>query len=335
MPTIAPGGILKLSVVDQQALAVALRHVLELDDAVAQALGHRDEDLLRLVALLVSYERTAPRSAPARLALGLPRLRIGAHPLELLLHGLDARDFLLGLDLQALLLLLEPGAVVALPGDAVAAVELEDPLGGVVEEVAVVGHRHHGARESVCRNCSSQSTLSASRWLVGSSSSSMSGLDSSSWHSADAALLAAGQVGDLRVPGRQAQRVGGDLELVLGVAARGSEDRLVLGLLGGELVEVGVGLGVGGVDLVELLLGFEDLAQAVLDLLAHGLARDRAAAPAAGSRCCMFGIGTASPSMSLSTPAMILSRLDLPEPFRPSTPILAPGKNDREMSLRI
>ena len=49
----------------------------------------------------------------------------------------------------------------------------------------------------------------------------------------------------------------------------------------------------------------------------------------------MFGIGTASPSNSLSSPAMIRSRLDLPEPFRPSTPILAPGKNDSEMSLRM
>jgi hypothetical protein len=34
-------------------------------------------------------------------------------------------------------------------------------------------------------------------------------------------------------------------------------------------------------------------------------------------------------------PAMILSSVDLPEPLRPSTPILAPGKKDREMSLRI
>jgi hypothetical protein len=32
---------------------------------------------------------------------------------------------------------------------------------------------------------------------------------------------------------------------------------------------------------------------------------------------------------------MILSRLDLPEPFSPSTPILAPGKNDREMFLSM
>ena len=47
------------------------------------------------------------------------------------------------------------------------------------------------------------------------------------------------------------------------------------------------------------------------------------------------GIGVASPSISLSTPAMIRSSVDLPEPFRPSTPILAPGKKDSEMSFRI
>src|SRR5688572_32063246 len=49
----------------------------------------------------------------------------------------------------------------------------------------------------------------------------------------------------------------------------------------------------------------------------------------------MFGIGTASPSKLLSAPAMIFSRLDLPEPFSPRTPIFAPGKNDREMLLRM
>src|SRR5690606_16848666 len=46
-------------------------------------------------------------------------------------------------------------------------------------------------------------------------------------------------------------------------------------------------------------------------------------------------MGTASPSISRSMPAMILSKVDLPDPFKPSTPILAPGKNDREISRRI
>ena len=49
----------------------------------------------------------------------------------------------------------------------------------------------------------------------------------------------------------------------------------------------------------------------------------------------MPGCGRASPWKSVSTPAMILSTVDLPAPFRPSRPILAPGKKDSEMSLMI
>src|SRR3546814_17760595 len=47
--------------------------------------------------------------------------------------------------LQAFLFLLQPLRVVALPRDATAAIEFEYPLGGVVEEVAIMGHRHHRA----------------------------------------------------------------------------------------------------------------------------------------------------------------------------------------------
>ena len=32
---------------------------------------------------------------------------------------------------------------------------------------------------------------------------------------------------------------------------------------------------------------------------------------------------------------MMRSSVDLPEPFKPNTPILAPGKNESEMSLRM
>jgi len=39
--------------------------------------------------------------------------------------------------------------------------------------------------------------------------------------------------------------------------------------------------------------------------------------------------------MSRSTPAMMRSTVDLPEPLRPSRPILAPGKKESEMSLMI
>ena len=50
------------------------------------------------------------------------------------------RGILAAFLLEALLLLHQPGRVIALVGNALAAVEFEDPAGDVVEEVAVVGH---------------------------------------------------------------------------------------------------------------------------------------------------------------------------------------------------
>ena len=51
------------------------------------------------------------------------------------------------------------------------------------------------------------------------------------------------------------------------------DDRFEPRLFGGELVEVGIGLRIGGVHLVEQLLGLEHLAQALLDRFAHVLLR--------------------------------------------------------------
>ena len=42
-----------------------------------------------------------------------------------------------------------------------------------------------------------------------------------------------------------------------------------------------------------------------------------------------------SPSNSASCFAMMRSTVDFPAPFSPSSPILAPGKKEREMSLMI
>src|SRR5688572_8326231 len=45
--------------------------------------------------------------------------------------------------------------------------------------------------------------------------------------------------------------------------------------------------------------------------------------------------GLASPAKSWSTPAMIRRSVDLPAPFAPRTPILAPGRNDSQIPRRI
>jgi hypothetical protein len=133
-------------VVDQQAFAVGLAQVLHLDHEVAEPRPRRDVDFVGLVAGLEFDRGQLVELAQARLALGLARLRVGAHPFEFARER-AAQPFLLLLLLrEALLLLLEPGRVIALPGDAVAAVEFEDPAGDVVEEVAVVGHADDGAR---------------------------------------------------------------------------------------------------------------------------------------------------------------------------------------------
>src|SRR6185503_9718357 len=73
----------------------------------------------------------------ARLVLRLPRARRQPHPLELSLEGALPRRLRLLFLLQSRPLLLEPRGVVALVRNAVAAIELQNPAGHVVEEVAI------------------------------------------------------------------------------------------------------------------------------------------------------------------------------------------------------
>src|SRR6185437_2996538 len=78
-------------VVYQQPIAEALAQVLDLDHQVAEARAGRDVDLIGLIALLELTRSELLVARQARLALGLPRLGIGAHPFELARHGLLER----------------------------------------------------------------------------------------------------------------------------------------------------------------------------------------------------------------------------------------------------
>ena len=151
-----------------------------------------------------------------------------------------------------------------------------------------------------------------------------------------AAALHPGEVLDLGIPGRQAQGVGRALQLVFHVvAALGGDDVfLQLALLAGQLVEVGVRIGVGRIDLVQARHGAFHLADRLFDRLAHRLLRIQLGL--LGQVADLdAGLRTGFPFDPVSMPAMMRSRVDLPAPFRPSTPILAPGKKEREMFLRI
>ena len=86
--------------------------------------------------------------------------------------------------------------------------------------------------------------------------------------------LAARERRDVPVAVRQAQRVHRVVELLFELPRAAAVDLVLhLGLLGQQRVEVGVGLGELRGDLVEAVEQVAQLADAVLDVLAHGLRR--------------------------------------------------------------
>ncbi|CAB4755840.1 unannotated protein [freshwater metagenome] len=133
-------------VVEEQPVTEALREVRGLDDDTAQARARRDLDLFHVeLAGLVGSSGHLLVAVEAGAALRLAGLGIGPHPLELVGEAALQLHVLLALDLEAGGLRLEVGGVVALVGVGTAAVELEDPLGDVVEEVAIMGDGDDGA----------------------------------------------------------------------------------------------------------------------------------------------------------------------------------------------
>src|SRR5262249_26599500 len=133
----------EIEAADEQPIAVALAQPLGLDHEVAQPRSGRNGDLRRALALLARLllgEELLVVREP-RLALRLAGPGRHAHPLELALQRAPAAGDLLLLLRQSLLLLRQPGRVVALPWNAGAAIQLQDPARDVVEEVAVVRDR--------------------------------------------------------------------------------------------------------------------------------------------------------------------------------------------------
>ena len=143
------GRHLKAQVVDQQSITERLADALELDDLVAQALGHGNENFVGFNALLVFEIGKFFKPGKARLAFGLTRFWVLARPFKFFLQRLGSGFFALLLGRQALAFLLQPAAVVAFPWNAVAAVQLENPFSGIVEKVAVVGDGHHSSGKAL------------------------------------------------------------------------------------------------------------------------------------------------------------------------------------------
>ena len=261
--------------------------MLGLDDHVAQPRPRRDDDLRRAVPLLASLGEQRLVGLEPRLGLRLARARRHAHPFELVLERPLARGFLLLLLGQALLLLVEPGGVVALPRDARAAVELEDPAGDVVEEVAVVGDGHDRAGIVLEEALEPRDALRVEvvGRLVEQQQVGLLEEQAAERHAPD---LAARERRDVGVAGRAAERVHRDLDRAVEVpAVRGLDRVLHARLLLEDLLHLrGVhGLAQLRVDLVEAREEPTHLGHAVLHVRRGHPSPGRGAAPEAGSRC--------------------------------------------------
>src|ERR1700730_6309193 len=127
-------------IVDQQPVAKTFAEAFKVDDVLAETLGHGDRDLRRLGLLLAGLLQQLFITLIARLGFGLARLRRGRDPFLLPGQCSLMRDLLAALLLQPLLLLHQPGRIIALVRNALAAIELENPPRDVVEEVAVMGY---------------------------------------------------------------------------------------------------------------------------------------------------------------------------------------------------
>ena len=299
---------LEVEVVDQQPVAVGLAQTVGLEHDIAQAGpgGDVDLDLVELDVSVLGQQRLI--RVQTRLGLAAPRRRVHPDPLQLLLDRALAAGLLALLLAQAHLLLLQPARVVALIGDPAAPVELEDPAGDVVQEVAIVGDGDdrprviaqvllqpgHGLRVQVVGGLVEQQQV---------------GLAQQQAAERDPPALATGEGGDVGVGGRAAQRVHRVLERGVQVPAVDGVDLL---LYPGELV--GGLLGVVHRQLVEAIEQRPHLGDSVLDVAAHvlggvelGLLLEQATVA--------LGASWASPSNSVSSPAMIRSSVDLPEPL--------------------
>ena len=222
-----------------------------------------DLNLVELDVAVLGEQRLVGVQPGLRLV--APGARVEPHPLELAVDRLAPGGLLAGLGLEPGALLLEPARVVALVRDPAAAVELEDPPGHVVEEVAVVGDGDDRARVVVQMALEPGHRFGVQ--MVGRLIEQEEvGLAEKQAAQCDAPALATAQRGHVGVRRRTAQRVHCDLKRGVEVpGVDGIDPLLDAGELVGGLLRV---VHAQFVEAVEQCLGLGD---AVLDVAAHVL----------------------------------------------------------------
>ena len=321
-------------VLDEQPVAVALGDVAASTTTSPEPRAGRDVDLdpVELDVRLLGEELLVGREPGLRLRVAGPRRH--PHPLQLAGQRPPARRLLLLLDRQPRLLLLEPRGVVALEGDAVAAVELEDPAGDVVEEVAVVGDRERRCRRTrrgtarARRPTRRRGGSSARRAAAGRATTAAARQSATRRRSPPESVATSASPGGQRsasmAVSSMRSRFQASVRSIRSCTSPCSSSSAVI--------------------------SSSDIGSANrADSSSNRWSRSRfSATPSSTFPRTSFagsssgscgrkptvapGASRASPEDGSSSPAMMRSSVDLPAPFGPRTPILAPGRNDSEMS---
>ena len=180
---------------------------------------------------------------------------------------------LLGFLGQTIGLGFQPARIVALVRNARTAVKLQNPARYVIQEVTVVRNRNHGTREVVQEVLQPGDRIGIQ--VVGRfiEQQHVRGRQQQATKG-NTALLTTRQVLYLGIPGRQAQRIGCNFQLALKVVPVAClQDRFELGLFCGQLVEVGIRVGIFGIHLIKTRLSVLDHANGFFNHFAYGFAR--------------------------------------------------------------
>jgi hypothetical protein len=259
--------------IEQQRVAERLAQIVGNHHVVPQSRRRRDHDLVLHDSLEVRLTRQFLVALQPRLALGLPRARRHSHPLQFALQRALPRRRRLLLLRQTRPLLVEPRTVVPLPRNPAPAVQLQNPLRHVVQEVAVVRDRHDSARELREVPLQPEHALGVQviRRLV---EEEQVGLRQQHSAQCDAAPLASREMCHRTVRRRTTKRVHRQLQLVVQIPRVHRVNALLHArLLGEEFLHRRIVHRLGELrrDLVEAREQVARLLHAQLDVLAHGL----------------------------------------------------------------
>ena len=185
---------------------------------------------------------------------------------------LHASVFLTLFNFQTFFLLIKPRGIIALPGNAFPAVELQNPFRSIVKEVAIMGNRHHRSRKAVQKLLE---PINRFRVKVVGRFIEQKHVGTRKQKTAErhAALFAARKNTDLCIPRRQSKRIGCDFHLGCSIGTGSRDDCLKTGLFSGQRIKIRIRLSVGCIHRIQFGLSLHHFAHAFFNRFTNGFFR--------------------------------------------------------------